>query len=172
MTKKFNSVQFSCDAYRLTRAFLADPAVKLQVLQAISDGPAEVMTEQLGYGNLAEEGEKEEWHTLFPATYKDKKAGEDGLFVRAKKTGYPLLRLRKQTPKTQQVTADAPAGPQVDAAAIDAVLASLGISKEQFVELTRAAYKPEEQVPEDEAPTNPGATFELPADIQALIAKK
>lgn len=175
MSKKFNSIQFSADPYRLTRSFLADPEIRAEVMRAVSDGPATTMTEQLGYANLAEEGQEADWHTLFAGTRKEKTVGESGLFLRAKKSGFALLRLRKQTQKAQTVDTSAATPDLSDAAQLQAVLAALNITPEQLAELSRAAYRPEAVVAEDvdaEFDDEPTKEYVLPESIAAIIAKR
>jgi len=115
-----DEVSFSVDVYALTRAWLADPALRREVERAREDGPATSMTEKLGYSNRAAQGEAPRWATLFPATQKGKLPGDDGLFWISKasqKPGEaprPILRLRPQTPRPDgaqaaRVKADSPA---------------------------------------------------------------
>lgn len=107
-----DEVSFSVDVCNLVRAFLADPALRLEVGRAIKAGPATSMTEKLGYSNRAAAGEPPRWATLFPATQKGKHPGEPGLFWISKasqKPGEaprPILRLRPQPPRDQQTGAD------------------------------------------------------------------
>jgi hypothetical protein len=182
--KKRDSLQFSINPYGLVRALLADPSTAEDVIRAIADGPAEKMTEKLGFLNLGEQNAPQEWYTLFPGTDRTKNAGEAGLFMRSGKTNFPLMRFKRQLerPASQQqplpmnevipVAAEAVPANQVTRADIDAVIKKFGITEEQFMKISAGAYVPEEQAAAAAPVVEKAPEDVLPEHIAAIITRR
>ena len=181
MKKQRDSLQFSINPYGLVRAFLADPTTADDVMRALADGPAERMTEKLGFANMAEQGAPQEWFTLFPGTDRTKEIGTPGLFMRANKSKLPLVRLKRQTQSERPVTESLNEVIAVEATPVEpdqhtitedqmqSVMKKFNISREQLMKLGAASYVPEPQkVQERQIQEEP----QLPADIAAIIAKR
>jgi hypothetical protein len=148
------SMQFSVDLYTLIRQAMNDPSVKADIIRALKDGPAAKLTDKLGSCNFGTR-ENQVWASLFAATDKDRKAGDVGLYKRAEKSGFILLRLREQ-----QKSMDATTG----------VPSTVGTDLQQAIEAAsgRAVAR---RLPEPvaAAPAAPTASSVLDADVQAIL---
>lgn len=151
-----NQVSINLDAYSLVRMFLADPELRIKVRQAINDGPAEKLTEKLGYADLSED-RSGNWHTVFVAARKDTRMGDPSCLVKTK-TGLLLANLRKQTQKNmrasqpEQATQSQPVEVDANQLNVQLIAAKLGVSLEQLAMMVKSGAVPEtEQSSQDDA---------------------